>query len=112
MPDLDDVLERLVNDAGFRRELEEDPDRALATYALTPEERGVLDATVSASRGAAGSGAVEGRQSKSAMVGMVSEIAGVVGRGEDAGIIIICQPGEDVGFNPQPDPPIAERGIR
>lgn len=138
MPDLDDVLERLVNDAGFRRALEEDPDRALAAYPLTPEERSVLDATVTGSIGTAGHGTMEGRQSKSALIGMLGEVAGVASSaaasgqrgdlfqvagavddslpdtsGEEAGIIIIGgQPGEDVGFNPQPDPPIAEGRAR
>ena len=63
----------------------------------------MLDATVSASTGVAGSGAVEGRQSKSAMVGMLTQLAGG-GPGAE-------RTGDEVGFNPQPDPPGDEAGI-
>ncbi len=81
MPQLDTILERLVNEPGFRRAMEQDPDGALAGYQLTDEERGVLDATVTASTGVAGLGAVEGRQSKSAMVGVLTQLADAVGGG-------------------------------
>lgn len=75
MPHLDTILERLINEPGFRRALANDPEAALAAYELSPDERGVLDATMSASAGA-GVGAVEGRQSKSAMVGLLGQLAG------------------------------------
>jgi hypothetical protein len=39
---LSQVLERASVDAGFRAQLESDPARALAGYALTDEERGAL----------------------------------------------------------------------
>lgn len=81
MPQLDTILERLVNDPGFRRAMEHDPDAALAGYRLTEEERGVLDATTTSSRGEAGVGAVEGRQSKSAMVGVLTQLADTLGGG-------------------------------
>ena len=138
MPHLDDVLERLITDAGFRQALEQDPERALAGYPLTPEERSVLDATVSGSRRGHrarddGGSPVEvghGRDSRrDRRVGPAaaasSQRGGDLSRwpvpsttqlpdtgvgpsdGDEAGIIIIGgKPGEDVGFNPQPDPPI------
>ncbi len=39
---LDQVIERATVDAAFRAQLTSDPERALAGYALTPDERAAL----------------------------------------------------------------------
>ncbi|MDQ3954968.1 MAG: Os1348 family NHLP clan protein [Actinomycetota bacterium] len=80
MAGIDEVLERLVGDAEFRKTLAEDPKAALAGYDLTREDLELLSAQLDESTG--GEHGVEQRTSKSAMMGL---IAGIVGAGEASG---------------------------
>jgi hypothetical protein len=68
MADVNDVLERLVSDPGFRRALSDDPDRALEGYDLTDADREMLAAQVSEDAGVGGG--LEQRTSKSALAGL------------------------------------------
>jgi hypothetical protein len=70
MPGLDDVLERLVNDAGFRGRLAADPAGALAGYDLSSADLALLASQVT--DGAGASGAVEARTSRASLVGFMS----------------------------------------
>ena len=83
LADIDEVLERLVTDTGFRSELERDPAAALAGYSLTESELQLLasslDSGDDAQRG------VEQRTSKSAVVGLLASLSGGGGR-PDAGV--------------------------
>ena len=78
LADIDEVLERLVTDTGFRGELERDPAAALAGYSLTERELQLLasslDSGDDAQRG------VEQRTSKSAVVGLLASLSGGGGR--------------------------------
>lgn len=68
MADVNDVLERLISDPGFRRALSEDPEKALAGYDLTKADLEMLAAHVSDDPGARGG--MEQRTSKSALAGL------------------------------------------
>jgi Bacterial TSP3 repeat len=80
MSDIDVVLERLVTDPGFRRQLTTDPARALAGYRVTDEQRRMLLMQISPDT-TLGS-AVERRTSKAGMFALVSEVAQLVGSAE------------------------------
>ena len=73
MTDFDNALERLLREPQFAAQLAADPDRALAGYRLSTEERAVLLADVSLDAGMAV--AVEQRTSKAGMVGLFSVVA-------------------------------------
>jgi hypothetical protein len=77
MSDFERVLERLLGDPAFKAALAADPDRALAGYALAPEERETLGLPVSTSAGV--SHAVEERSSKSGVVGLVGPVVTAFG---------------------------------
>jgi hypothetical protein len=76
MGDIDSILERLVGDSEFRRQIKEDPAQALAGYDLDSSEREMLVAQLSADDG--DDRQVEQRTSKSALG---SFLAGLVGGG-------------------------------
>jgi hypothetical protein len=80
VPDVDEVLERLVTDDAFKRELAEDPRHALARYELTPDDLSMLASQVAS--GASGQSAVEQRTSKSAFFALFSQVGDVMGGGE------------------------------
>jgi hypothetical protein len=83
MSDFDTVLERLLFDGPFKAALAADPARALAGYALTPDERELLHAQVSTDSG--GERTVEQRTSKASMFGLLSSLGGTgVGSAADA----------------------------
>ena len=90
---LDDALERLVTDPGFRELIAADPQAALDGFDLTTEELGVLASAIGGDD-EGGERGVEARQSKAGMLGLFAPVMGGGGRGAD-----------EVGFNPQPDPP-------
>jgi hypothetical protein len=69
LPDIDDVLERLVTDPEFRRHLSTDPRSALEGYDLDRSDLEVLSAQVT--EGAGDTGKVEQRTSKSALAGLL-----------------------------------------
>jgi hypothetical protein len=75
MPGLDDILERLVNDEGFRARLAADPAGALAGYDLSSEDLALLASQVT--DGAGASGAVEARTSRASLVGFMSAFGDV-----------------------------------
>ena len=77
MSDFERVLERLLVDPAFKAVLAADPDRALAGYTLTTEERETLGLPVSAAAG--GSHSVEERSSKSGVVGLVGPVVAAFG---------------------------------
>lgn len=77
MSDFERVLERLVTDAAFAKELAGDPDTALRGYTLSAEERELLRAQIIESTGE--SGALETRTSKSGVVGLLGPLTAVVG---------------------------------
>jgi hypothetical protein len=84
MSDIDDVLERLVTEPGFRAQLAEDPTGALAGYALDSADLEVLAATLD--EGAAAEHGVEQRTSKSAFLqAVMGFLAPGGGTGSDAG---------------------------
>ncbi|MGH3500965.1 MAG: hypothetical protein ACRDQA_08735, partial [Nocardioidaceae bacterium] len=72
MTSIDDVLERLVNDPAFRDQLTTERKTALAGYELSDDDLDVLESTLSADAG--DEGHMEGRQSKSALMGAVGAI--------------------------------------
>lgn len=82
MSDFDAVLERLVSDAGFQAALAADPQRALAGYELSPDERELLNAQLSGDLG--GERGVETRTSKAGMFGMFGPLTEAVGLGHAA----------------------------
>lgn len=73
---LDEVLERLVNDPAFRGSLAADPARALRGYHLTGAEVSVL--ANSLELGGGGGGPVESRHSKSTLLGLLSQAVELV----------------------------------
>jgi hypothetical protein len=77
MSDFDDVLERLLNDPGFKAALAADPQRALFGYRLDPEERELLGVQFVAGEG--GERTVEIRTNKSGVVGLVGPVAAALG---------------------------------
>ncbi|HEX5588845.1 MAG TPA: Os1348 family NHLP clan protein [Candidatus Limnocylindrales bacterium] len=85
MAGIDDVLERLVTDAGFRARLASDPSAALAGYDLTPSDLQLLSSQLDMTAGS--SGGVEARTSKAGLFGLlggVDELAEAIG-GSGAG---------------------------
>jgi hypothetical protein len=80
MAGIDDVLERLLTDAGFARQLAADPADALAGYELSGDDLDLLSAQVSFDRGSLST--VEERISKAGMFGLLSSFtAGLGGLG-------------------------------
>jgi hypothetical protein len=75
MAGIDDVLERLLTDAGFARLLAHDPRAALAGYELTEDDLALLSSQVSFDRGAAST--VEERVSKAGIFGLLSSLGGL-----------------------------------
>jgi hypothetical protein len=79
MSDYDAVLELLLTDPTFSRRLAADPERELAGYALTDDERRTLTAGISADAGRTST--VEPRMTKAGLVGvagLVAELAGSI----------------------------------
>ncbi|MGH3500966.1 MAG: hypothetical protein ACRDQA_08740 [Nocardioidaceae bacterium] len=72
MSSIDHVLERLVNEPGFRDQLTSDPEAALAGHDLSRDDLDLLASALSSDVGA--DGGVEARQSKSAMGQMLGVI--------------------------------------
>ncbi len=83
MAGIDDVLERLVTDAGFARDLAQDPAAALAGYELTQADLSLLSTQVSFDPGALS--LVEERISKSSMFGLLTSLTGGLAGLGDAG---------------------------
>lgn len=84
MSDIDDVIERLVTEPGFRTLLATDPTGALAGYRLDEDDLEVLAATLD--EGAAAEHAVEQRTSKSAFLqAVMGFVTPSGGTGSDAG---------------------------
>ena len=54
MAGIDDVLERIVTDTEFRRQLTTDPHKALAGYDVTDDEMELVTLQLSTDAGAAG----------------------------------------------------------
>ena len=77
MSDFDEVLERLVNEPGFKAALAANPQAALAGYQLDPEERGLLGVEFVAGEGEERT--VELRANKSGVVGLVGPVAAAFG---------------------------------
>lgn len=75
MSDFDTVLERLLTDSGFTGALAADPDRALAGYDLTADERDLLRSQVSSDPG--GNSGVEQRTSKAGLFGLLAPLEGL-----------------------------------
>jgi hypothetical protein len=71
MSDINAVLERLITDPGFRRQLHEDRAKALEGYQLTADDQELLAAQLT---DGGGDRRVEQRTSKSAFAGLASEI--------------------------------------
>lgn len=82
MTDLNDVLERLMTDPGFRQQLKDDPSSALAGYDLDDSEMNLLRSQVTEEAGAGGS--VEQRTSKSALGGALFGLFGGGGAAQEA----------------------------
>lgn len=80
MTDLNDVLERLIADPGFRQQLKDDPAAALEGYHLDEGELELLAAQVD--EGSGKSGSVEQRTSKSALAGLLGLFGGGGGPGQ------------------------------
>ena len=74
MAGIDDVLERLVTDASFKKQLVTDPRTALAGYELTADDVELLAAQVTDDTGSLG--AVEQRTSKAGLFGLFSQLVG------------------------------------
>jgi hypothetical protein len=74
MSDIDDVLERLVTDAGFRAALADDSATALAGYSLEEDDLEVLAASLD--DGGVSEHRVEQRTSKSALLGLIGPFTG------------------------------------
>lgn len=71
MSQLDEVLERLIVEPDFKAAVADDPAAALAPYRLTADELELLGTQLDV--GAGTSGGVEGRQSKSALFGLLAQ---------------------------------------
>ena len=87
MSDYDTVLERLLTDPNFSRALAVDPERALAGYTLTDDERRTLAGGISADPGRTST--VEQRVTKAGLVGvagLVAELAGAMGGSGSGGL--------------------------
>jgi hypothetical protein len=81
--DLDLVLERLVNDPVFARDLARNRDGVLAQFALSDADRAILSTQISFEPGA--DSAVEDRVTKAGMVGLLSSVVdGLAGTGDVA----------------------------
>jgi hypothetical protein len=72
--DFDHALERLIGDPEFRAALAADPERALAGYTLSPDERELLGAQVDGGTG--GERQVEQRTSKAGLFGLLTPLGG------------------------------------
>jgi hypothetical protein len=70
MAGVDDVLERLLTDAGFAQLLAHDPRTALAGYELSDDDLTLLSSQVSFDRGTLST--VEDRVSKAGIFGLLS----------------------------------------
>ena len=80
MAGIDDVLERLLSDGGFARQLAQDPATALAGYDLSADDLRLLSSQVSFDPGALST--VEERVSKASMFGLLTTFtAGLGGLG-------------------------------
>jgi hypothetical protein len=77
MAGIDDVLERLLSDAGFARQLAQHPAVALAGYELNEDDLSLLSTQVSFDRGAVSG--VEERVSKAGMFGLLSTFTAGLG---------------------------------
>jgi hypothetical protein len=73
MSDIDEVMERLVADPTFRRQLHEDPAAALSGYDLGREDLEILAASFEDDAG--GEHSVEQRTSKAAIIGFVVSLS-------------------------------------
>lgn len=76
MSDFDAVLERLLTDPGFAASLAADRSAALSGYHLAPEEIALLSAQLGGDQG--GQRAVEARQSKAGVFGLLAPLAEAV----------------------------------
>ncbi|MGH9139341.1 MAG: hypothetical protein ACRD0G_20210 [Acidimicrobiales bacterium] len=74
MPDLDDALERLVNDPAFREALARRPKQALAGYDLSEDDTALLLTHLSGDDDATGR-RVEQRQSKAGLAGLLTTLS-------------------------------------
>jgi hypothetical protein len=83
MGGIDDVLERLVTDLGFRRRLREDPAAALKGYDLNEADVELLASQLDETAGDAG--ALEQRTSKSALFGILTGLFTTGGPAPQAG---------------------------
>lgn len=72
MPGIDDVLERLVSEPGFRDDLSRDPKRALDGYDLSADDLEVLASELTEEAG--GSGPVEARTTKAGLFGLLASL--------------------------------------
>jgi hypothetical protein len=98
MSDFDTVLERLLVDPSFQARLADDPNAALAGYALTDDERELLRAQVTGDTG--GNQQVEQRTSKASLFGLLSPMAGVGGLGDAAAHAANSPSGHGLGQAP------------
>lgn len=93
MAGIDELLERLVTDLGFRARLAADPEDALSGYTLSDDDRRVLTAALSAAAGEPGT--VEQRVNRTALAGfaleslMAGRSAEVSGTGDGADTEVI-----------------------
>lgn len=105
MADIDIVLERLVTDASFRRQLVQDAAGALSGYDLSEDDVALLASSLD--DGDTGQRGVETRTSKSAVLGLLASL-GPTGGGSGSGPV--TAPGKGVenllapqGFTADPD---------
>jgi hypothetical protein len=89
---IDEVLERLVTDLAFRRQLEEDPRSALEGYVLYDEDLEVLAATLD--EGEVAERGVERRTSKSAFLGAFLGLGGGTSVGSSDDLAAPTEPPE------------------
>ena len=110
MAGIDEALERLVTDPEFRTALQNDPAQALGGYDLTAADIELLATQLD---DAGGDHSVEERTSKSALLGLLTQLTGGGGGGAGKDALqpkgraggIGDDPGSIRGFNPQPEPP-------
>jgi hypothetical protein len=103
MTDFDEVLERLLSDPSFQSQLASDPDAALRSYSLNPDERDLLQAQLVTGPG--GQHLVESRTTKSGVVGLLGPVAaafGVAAGGASAGAQTLGGAGADQAFGAAP----------
>ena len=97
MAGIDDVLERLVTDASFKKQLVTDPKAALAGYELTADDVQLLAAQVTDDTGSLG--AVEQRTSKAGLFGLFSQLVGHGGSGPAGAMKVGDGALDDQGFS-------------